>query len=264
MSLSRLTSNFEFNKFALLLSKYEYKIKVSDILAGVIIGLEATHALVDLGLKKVAFLPLREISTKDPNSPNQFLEINFIGEFFILSYNKTTDQIIVSLKETQSLYLWERLKQIDFRTTIFYAQNEQTLGRGRILSSNGLKFYALNLHIPKYYRRQKDKKFLMPFKFIEIKDFIHIVQVNARLALFAKFSRDIKIGQIYCGNIISIKTFGVFLNILGIQSLLHISEISRQKISNLRELYKQGNQIKVRILYKNLEQGKISLTLRLE
>ena len=45
------TSNFEFNRLGLILSKYDYKVKQNDILAGSIIGIESNHALIDIGLE---------------------------------------------------------------------------------------------------------------------------------------------------------------------------------------------------------------------
>ena len=263
MHCSNITSNFEFNKFALLLSKYDYKIKQNDILAGVVIGLECTHALVDVGLKKVAFLPLKELYIqKNPEFPIKLLTINYTAEFLILSINKNSNQVILSLKQMQSFYNWERLKQIDFRTTILYGKIEQSLGRGKIVRFNSLKIFALNTHIPKYYRRMKENKFFIPFKLTEVKDSIHTVSVNSRLALFFKLSLNIHNHKAYYGNIIAVRNFGIFLNILGLQCLLHISEISRDKIKNPNLLYQAGQQIQVKILYKDLERGKISLTLK--
>ena len=53
------TSNFDFNKFGLLLSKHSYQVKKNDILAGILIGLEPECALIDLGLERICFLPLK-------------------------------------------------------------------------------------------------------------------------------------------------------------------------------------------------------------
>ncbi|MDC7242780.1 MAG: S1 RNA-binding domain-containing protein, partial [Sphaerochaetaceae bacterium] len=225
-----------------------------------VVGIEPNHIIVDIGLKNVAFLPLKELFT-DSHFNSRILDINFIGEFLILYINETTNHTIISLKQIESYYSWKRLKQLNFQTGIIYAKSNNSLGKGKIFTFEGLKFFALNLHIPKYYRRAKTKTFFIPFKFIEIKDFKHIVHVNSRLAVFNKLVANILVGNNYLGTIITIKQFGIFLNILGVQCLLHISQISRKKIKDLRLLYHQGEQIKVRIFYKDLEQGKVSLTL---
>lgn len=262
MFFCKTTSNLEFSKFAILLSQYDYKIKTYDILAGRIIGLEEQHAIVDLGLKKVAFLPLKEIYTELPNYPYEVLKHNFISEFFVLIENQKTDQIIISLKQIHILYSWQRLKQIDFKNVILYSRLKINLSHGKILDFHGLKFYTLNSHIPKYYKRQKDTNFLIPFKVIEVKDSLHMVHVNAKLALISKLSNNLKINFIYKGTISSIKNFGIFINILGLKCLLHRSKISEERSFNLNSLYKLGHYISVKIFYKNLEQGQILLMLK--
>lgn len=256
------TSNFEFNRFGLILSKYDYKVKQNDILAGSIIGIESNHALIDIGLEKIAFLPLTEITVENIINKKKLLEINFIGEFLILKINKKKMEILVSLKSVHSLCLWERLKQLDFKYTSIYAKNEKSIYKGKLLSFNNLFVFAQNSHIPKYYRRKKDKNFYMPFKILELKDSVHICHVNSRLAIFGKFSQVIKIGSIYLGNLTYLKNFGIFLNILGIQCLLHNSEISKTKLMTINKLYKRGDKVKIKILYKDEEKGKITVTLK--
>lgn len=262
MPIQKSISNFEFNKFALLLSKYNYKVKPYDILAGVIIGLEEKHALVDLGLEKATFLPLKETYKENITFPKDVLETNFVGEFFILSFNNRTKEVIVSLKEIHSIYSWQRIKQMNFKNITLYAKISYTLTLGKIIDFENLKLYSINLNIPKYFRREKNRNLFIPFKFIEIKDFIHIVHVNSKLAIFPKLTSLININSYYTGTIFSIQNFGIFINIFGFQCLLHISEISRQQILDLKNLYKLGSQIKVKILYTNIEKGKISLTIK--
>ncbi|CAL8412614.1 unnamed protein product [Dictyota dichotoma] len=262
MLLNESTSNFEFNKFALLLSKYDYKVKPYDILAGVIVGLEAKYALVDLGLGKATFLPLREIYKEIPDFSSELLKINFVAEFFILSFNTTTNEVIISLKEIHSTYSWQRIKQMNFKNINLYAKIGYTLKFGSIIDFEDLKFYSLNLNIPKHFRREKKKYIFIPFKFVEIKDFIHIVEVSSKLALFSKLSQFLNTNCYYTGTIFSVKNFGIFINIFGLQCFLHISKISRQRVLNLKKLYRLGSQIKVKILYKNFDQGKIFITIK--
>nr|YP_011007094.1 30S ribosomal protein S1 [Phaeostrophion irregulare]WAM64381.1 30S ribosomal protein S1 [Phaeostrophion irregulare] len=262
MASSFMTSNFEVNCFTLILSEYEYIVKQNDILAGSIIGLESTHALVDLGLAQIAFLPLDETTVQSTINPYELLKTKFTAEFLILNINDKTDEIIVSLRHVHSLCLWERLKQINFQHTVIYAKKEDSLSKGKLIFFKGLRIFALNAHIPKYYRRKKDKNFFMPFKFIEIKDFVHVAHVNSRLAIFSESTKNLKIGSYFFGNINSIKDFGIFLNILGIRCLLHISQISKKRIPNIDRLYKRGDQIRVEVIHKDMEQGKISVSLK--
>ena len=173
-------------------------------------------------------------------------------------------RIIVSLKRLESIYLWNRLRQLDFTNMTIYAKIEKPLGKGKLVIFNGLRFFVLNLNIPKYYLRTNKKNLFMPFKFLEVKDYFHIAQVSSRLAIFTKVNKNLSIGKIYIGNITSIKDFGIFINVLGIKCFLHISEISQNhnKIPNLVSLYQLGDQIPIKIIYKDTERGRISVTLK--
>jgi len=262
MSSSVVTSKFNFNKFGLILSQYSYQVKKNDILAGVVIGIESNCALIDLGLEQIGILPLNEISIGINQNPHELLHINFICEFLILNISTNPSRIIVSLKRVESLYLWNRLRQIDFTNMIIYAKFEKTLGRGKLTNFNGLVFFVLNSNIPKYYRRTNYQNLFMPFKFLEIKDCFHIAHVSSRLAIFDKVNKNLDIGQKYLGNITSIKNFGIFLNIFGIRCLLHISEISTKHIVDINKLYKRGDPVWIKILYKDSERGRISVTLK--
>ncbi|CAM9093518.1 unnamed protein product [Choristocarpus tenellus] len=257
-----LTSKFNFNKFGKILSKYNYQIKSNDILAGTIIGLEPMYGLVDIGLEKVAFLPIEEISLKKIFQPTHLLTINFIGEFLILFINEKTNQIFLSSKEVQYLRLWERIKQLDLKQIVIYGKIKKSIKKGKIINFNGLEFLIYNSYIPKYYRDKKYQNLLLPFKFMEVKDFIHFVYVNSKLAFLNNLNNFLKLNNIYYSCIKSIKPFGIFVNIYGIQCLLHISEISFKKIININNFYKCGDIIKVKIIYKNIELNKISVSIK--
>lgn len=262
MFLCTVTSKFDFNKFGLILSKYSYKVKKNDILAGIIVGVESNYALVDLGLEQVCFLPLKEISIDSSPENVGLINLNYIGEFLILDINNS-NRIIISMKRVQSIYLWNRLRQIDFTNIIIFARFEKSLLKGKLIKFNGLSFFVLNINIPKYYLRINNKKLFMPFKFLEIKDFFHIAHISSKLAVFNKVNKNLVVGSIYLGNVTSIKYFGVFINILGVNCLLHISEIFQKNThtQNLSSLYKLGDQIPLKIISKDIERGRVSVTL---
>lgn len=263
MLLSNATPKFDFNKFGLILSKYSYKIKTNDILAGIVVGVESNYALVDLGLKQVCFLPLNEISISPITNKVNPLNSNYIGEFLILNIHKNSQRIIISMKRVQSIYLWDRLRQIDFKNITIYARFIKPLGKGKLINFNGLSFFVLNIHIPKYYLRLSNNKIFMPFKFLEIKDSFHIAHISSKLAIFNKLSKNLIIGPTYLGNVTSIKYFGVFINILGINCLLHISEIfqKNQQTQDISSLCKLGDQIHLKIISKDIKRGRVSVAL---
>nr|YP_011005686.1 30S ribosomal protein S1 [Cutleria multifida]WAM62690.1 30S ribosomal protein S1 [Cutleria multifida] len=258
--MSIITSKFDFNKFGLLLSKYSYQVKKNDILAGIIIGIEPNYALVDLGLDQACFLPLKELSLII--NPQDLLNINFIGEFLIVGVDKS-NRTLISLRQVESIYLWNRLRQLDFTNMIIYGKIDKSLGKGKLTNFNGLLFFVLNSNLPKYYRRMNNQNLFIPFKFIEVKDYFHIAHISSKSAIFSKVHNNLIIGSIHLGNVVAIKSFGVFINILGIRCLIHISEISQKQnqMLNFDSFYKRGDQILLKILSKDIERAKVSIAL---
>nr|WRW10720.1 30S ribosomal protein S1 [Ascoseira mirabilis] len=261
--IKSLTSKFYFNKFGLILSKYGYKVKKNDILAGVIVGIEPNYVLVDLGLKQICFLPLKELSINDISDPRDLLMINFIGEFLILNIIKNPRKIILSIKRVKSVYLWNRLRQLDFKNMTIYAKLEKFLPRGKKAIFNGLAFFVLNSNLPKYYLRRDNKNLFMPFQFLEIKDYFHIAHISSKIAIFKKVNKNLTLKSFYIGTVISISKFGIFVNILGIKCLLHISKISRKRknLADLNSSYKTGDQLSLQIIYKDIKRGRVAVAL---
>ncbi len=257
-----VTSQFGANKIASVLLKYKYQVKIGDILAGTVVGIEKNQTLVNLGLNQVAFLPNQEIFSNFIESSNQIFTVGKIGEFMILYCEKSTNKTIISLQNLHSLRLWERFKQIDFKNMILFGFVENSIWSGKIINFDGLKIFLPNIHLPKYYRRLNKMDKIFPIKILEVKDKPHSIIGSCRLAIVKKQSPSLQIGLVQFGCVLSVKSFGVFLNIYGIKCLLHISEISNKKINNIQELFKKGDQIKVKVIYINSSQGKIAVSAK--
>lgn len=257
-----LTPKFGSNKIASVLQKYNYKVKTGDILAGTVVGIERKHVLVDVGLKQVSFLPREEIFIKSNVDFTQNIKTNNLGEFVILDYDEKTNKTIVSLTRLHYLRIWERFKQIDFKNIILFSTLEKNIWGGKLANFDDLKVFIPNSHLPKYYRRKVISDNILPMKILEVKDKRHQVIGSSRLAFLKKQSPSLQVGFTQVTNVLSVKPFGIFLNIYGIKCLLHISEISNKKIENITSLYKKGNRIKVKVIYVNSSQGKIAVSAR--
>ena len=250
------SSKYGNNKIAKILIKYKYQIKIGDILAGKIIGIERKEILVDLGFKQTAFLPNNEISI----NLNQKYFLPKYNEFMIIHHNFQTDLTIISLRNVYLLRLWERFKQLDYNNLIPFTKPQKYIRGGKLVKFDELKSFIPNFHLPKYYRRKQTKNQLIPIKILVIKNRKHMIIGSSRLAFFKKYSSSLHIGLIQKCYITKIKPFGIFLNIYGFRSLLHISEISDKKIKNIQDLYKKGDKITVKIIYINSSKAKVAVS----
>ena len=254
--------DFEKNNFVKLLRKYNYIFNIGDIFAGTVIGFEKSLCIVDIGSKIVSILPISEISFFQSFSVNELLKFNDVSEFLLLQYNTDKKIAIISLKKLKSLIIWQRLKTLIKENLIVSSQLEKSTRSGKIVRIEGLKAFVANSHLPKYYRRKKLRELSLALKFIELNENKNIIFLSCKLAHFKNQSKFLKIQQSVSGCITQIKPYGLFINIYGLKGLLHISEISSQRINDLTKIFKKGQLINVTILYINLNRGRLSLSLK--
>jgi small subunit ribosomal protein S1 len=246
-------------KISEILAKYNYQVKIGDILAGEIIGVEKKNLLVDLGLKRAAFLPNKEIKIKNLNPT---LPLPKFNEFLITAYNFQTNQGIVSLRRVHYMVLWERFKQIDYNNIILFTKFYKSIRRGKLAKFDSLNTFIPNFHLPKHYRRKKKTNQFLSIKILEVRNRKHMIIGSSRLAVFQRYRLSLHVGLIQTCYIVKIRSFGIFLNIYGFRALLHISEISNKRIKNINSLYKKGDQLTVKIIYIETDNGKVTVSLK--
>jgi small subunit ribosomal protein S1 len=249
---------FEKNNFGTLLKKYNYNFTAGDIIAGTIISIEKNSALVDIGANTLSYLPNSEVSIFGSFFTKDIINVKETNEFVLILYQQ--QQIVISLKKLKSILSWQRLKELAKENVIISGQLEKSTRQGKLVMIHGLKAFIYNYHLPKYYRRKQLIKLQLPLKLIELSETKNKIILSSKLAYFKNQSNFLKVQQSIVGCITDIKSYGLFVNIMGLKGLLHISEISSTRISNLQELFKKGDLISVTILYVNLNKGRISLS----
>nr|YP_010443860.1 30S ribosomal protein S1 [Vacuolaria virescens]UTE94747.1 30S ribosomal protein S1 [Vacuolaria virescens] len=252
----------EKNTFVQLLNKYNYQFTVGHKIVGKIRGFEKAAALVDIGAKTNAYLPLSEIFLFQSFSIKELFFINEVSEFILFSYNSKEKIIIISLKKLKSLLKWQRLKELSKENLITSSKIIKSNRQGKIVLLDGFKAFISNSHLPKYYRRKTPRKFEIPVKIIELTETKNKIFLTSKLAYFKNQISFLKVQQTAIGCISQIKPYGLFINIYGLKGLLHISEISSERITSLNTIFKKGQLINVNILYINLNRGRISLSLK--
>lgn len=250
------------NKIANVLLKYNYQVKIGDILAGTVVGKERKEMLIDLGLKQTALLPNDEITINCKKDSNQLLAISTFGEFSIISYNLKTNLTIISFRRLHYLRLWERFKQIDFNNMILFTSVKKSIWGGKLVEFDRLNVFIPNFHLPKYFRRKNAVNKILAIKILQVKNKNYNIVGSSRLAVFKRQSPSLCLGLIQTCCILGIKPYGLFLNFYGLRCLLHISEISNKKIENINNSFKKGDKIDVKIIYINNSKGKIAVSMK--
>ena len=258
----KFSIDYERNNFVKLLKKYNYKFSTGNIFAGEIIGLEKSLSLVDIGSNIVGSLPISEISDFQSFNINEIISIKQVSEFLLIQYNLEKNYAITSLKKFKSVFNWQRLKILNKENLIISGQLEKSTKKGKIVRVEGLKGFIINSNLPKFYRRKKLQKLILPLKFIKLNENKNKLFFSSKLAYFKNQIKYLKLHQSISGCITQVRSYGLFVNLFGLKGLLHISQISSQRISDLTKLFKKGDAIIIVIIYINLNRGRISLSLQ--
>nr|YP_009541672.1 ribosomal protein S1 [Synarthrophyton chejuense]AYR05681.1 ribosomal protein S1 [Synarthrophyton chejuense] len=252
-------SGFTHKDFASVLNKYNYNLNLGDITAGTIFSKEKEGFLVDIGSKIAAYLPKDEMIIYQKNFDQQEM-INETREFFILAYNKKSEQLILSIKRLEYIRAWERIKQME-KEDIKLKLIVHEINKGGLLTLiEGIQGFIPNSHIVNI----RNKNLLMnqniECQFLLINEKSNKLILSNKRAILTKLSDTIYIGQITKGIVSKIESYGTFLIIYGINALLHISEIKKKEKQDTHTQLKIGDQVEVKIIHIDKKQGRLSVS----
>lgn len=250
---------FTHKDFASLLNQYQYKLNIGDITAGTIFSEEKGGFLVDIGEPTVAYLPMDEISIKKTNRTKPV--INNSREFFILAYNKTYQQLILSIKRLEYIRGWQRIKQIKDEDVSINLYIEKINRGGLITNIEGIKGFIPNSHITDLELKPSLVHEKITCKILFMNEKTNTIILSNKRARLKELLSHLYVGQIIDGRITKIQKYGIFINIDGFIALLHISEIGQNSLNN-RTVFHVGNIIKVKIIHIDTEQGRLSVSRR--
>jgi small subunit ribosomal protein S1 len=248
--------SFTHKSLAELLQKYNYDVRVGDIIAGIIFSQEKQGYLVDIGTPTAAYLPKEEISITIKRQED--LQINLDQEFFIFAQDRYNKNIILSTKRLLYIRSWARIKQLNKEEIIIKAQVTGINKGGLLVELENIQGF-----IPKSHLCYITKTDILLNTNIECKCLIANEQSNQlilsnRAAILEKYLSKLKVGTIIDSKVMAIKSYGAFVNIYNIPALLHISEIEINKVNN----FFVGQIISVQIIHVDIKQGRLSVSRR--
>jgi len=231
---------------------------------GTVISLDSKGgAYVDVGAKSLAYLPRGEISMGGMKAE----DVLFPGlkrEFTVSKASTMASDVVLSIKRMLIPTAWTRVRQM--------AELDVTLN-GKILSHNRGGFIievdSLQGFLPFSQMAtsvDKDEMVgkIIPVKFLEVDMENQRLVMSNRRAVASSFKKNYKVGDVVVGTVTALKPYGAFINLGGVNGLLHISQISHDHVTSVQDVMDVGQKLKVMIMSRD-QNGRVSLsTKRLE
>lgn len=272
--ISKSTSNDEddvsdddlYSTFDKLLSTSITSYDVGDKVLGTVVSMDKKSVYVDMGLKDYALLPREEVSITEENAEN-ILSVGESREFLVTGISKRDIRPTISLKAIEIELAWETARQQLQTGVVIEATVVETTRGGYRVNLNGLKsFLPVSQISPQFLIGDLMGK-LIAVKLIDVDESKNRCVCSNRKAMVddestASMLTSLRVGDIVSGHIQNVTGFGAFVDLNGVNGLLHISQISNDRINTVEGIFQIGEPIKCMVLAIDREKGRISLTTK--
>ncbi len=254
---------FSASDFASALEAHDYNFTTGQVVSGKVVLHESEGTYVDIGAKSLAFLPTTEAPVNSYEELVKLLPPDSVHEFLIIREQNEDGELRLSLRRLWLMRTWSQLKEYQAEGRVFECRIVGVNNGGLLADVRGLRGF-----VPRSHLIAKDDPQVLVGKLLSVvvldldeqRNRIILSQRQAvRSAAFANIAR----GQIISGIVSSIRPFGVFVEFQGVSGLLHLKEISQKYISDLSQVFQEGEQIKAVVLDVDEAKHRISLSTKL-
>ena len=253
---------FTHEDFAALLDKYDYHFSPGDVVPGTVFSIEPRGALIDIGAKTAAYIPIQEMSINRVEAAEEVLQTNETREFFILTDENEDGQLTLSIRRIEYMRAWERVRQLQAEDATVRSEVFATNRGGALVRIEGLRGFIPGSHISTRKPKEDLLNEILPLKFLEVDEERNRLVLSHRRALVERKMNRLEVGEVVIGNVRGIKPYGAFIDIGGVSGLLHISEISHDHIDTPSSVFKVNDELKVMIIDLDSDRGRISLSTK--
>ena len=255
-------------EFEALLEQSIKTLNTGDKVVGVVTGIGATEVQIDLGTKHAGYIPYDEVSADPSVKPEDVLKVGDEIEVFVVRVNDQEGVCQLSRKKLEGMKVWDEMATwCEEKTTVEGTITEENKG-GLVATVKGIRVFipASQSGIAKGGDMASMVGKTTELKITEVNrarrrviGSIRAVSYETRKAAQEKIWNEIEVGAKYHGTVKSLTSYGAFVDIGGVDGMVHVSELSWNRIKNPAEVVSVGDEIDVYVIALDAEKRKISL-----
>ncbi len=239
-----------------------------QITKGRIIGFNLNEVYVDLGFKSDGIIPMQEFSDDIDFDPEKSLKVGDEVDVFVVRVNDGEGNVMLSKKKVDAVKGWDVLEEAFENKRPIAVKISEKVNGGVIGYSHGVKIFIPASQISDRFIKDLSSfvKQVLQIQIIEMNKQKRKVVGSARIIIeknkeFASSEvwDNIEVGKVYKGQVKSLMDFGAFVDIGGVDGLVHLSELSWNKIKHPSEVVKVGDELTVSVIDFDKEKKRISL-----
>ena len=254
--------------FEALLEQAIKTLNTGDKVIGTVTGIGNTEIQVDLGTKHAGYIPYDEVSADPSVKPEDILHVGDEIEVFVVRVNDQEGTVQLSKKKLDGMKIWDDMAVwAEEKATVEGVITEENKG-GLVATVKGIRVFvpASQSGVAKGGDMAGQVGKAVKLKITEVNrarrrviGSIRAVASEERKANQSKLWEEIAEGKQYHGTVKSLTSYGAFVDIGGVDGMVHVSELSWNRIKNPAEVVKVGDEIDVYVISFDADKKKISL-----
>ncbi|MFC2948296.1 30S ribosomal protein S1 [Virgibacillus sediminis] len=242
------------------------ELNVGDTITGTVVKVEEKQVLVDIGYKTEGIVPISELSSLHVEKTSDVVEE---GDKLTLKVKKVDDDdIILSKKAVDADDAWKDLEEKFESGEVFETEVKEIVNGGLVVDVGVRGFIPASLVETYYVDDFSDyKNKTLTVKIADLNKEQNRVILSHRAVVEEDAEKQknevlqsLEEGQVLEGTVQRLTSFGVFVDIGGVDGLVHISQLAHEHVENASDVVSEGDKIKVEVLSVDLDNERISLS----
>ena len=257
--------------FAEMLEESFKTLNSGEKVTGTVVAVTPTEVQVELGIKYPGYIPLSELSDDPDVKVEDIAKVGEEIEAFVVQVSDRDCMVKLSKKRLDAVKVWEDIEKArEDKTTLEGKVTEENKG-GIVVNVKGVRVFvpASQSGLPRGAELSTMIGQTVSLRITEVNrarrrvvGSIKAVTYEARQAAQAEIWNNIEVGKHYTGTVKSMTSYGVFVDIGGVDGMVHISELSWSRIKNPAEVVSVGDTLDVYVISFDPEKHKISLGVK--
>ncbi|MFD1885099.1 30S ribosomal protein S1 [Paenibacillus wenxiniae] len=241
-----------------------------DTVTGTIVKIEDNQAYVSIGYKYDGIIPVRELSAVHVDSAADAVQVGQEVECKVVSINDDKESLVLSKRAIDSENAWETLEQRFEAGEVFEVTVSDVVKGGLVADVGARGFIPASMverHFVEDFSDYKGRTLRVKVKELDREN--NKVILSQKDVLEAEYEtnkqsimENLKEGQELTGTVQRLTQFGAFVDVGGVDGLVHVSEIAWTHVDKPADVLSEGDEVKVKVLRVDPEKGKISLSIK--
>lgn len=242
------------------------ELAVGDVIKGKVVKVEEKHALVDIGYKVEGIVPISELSPVRIETASDAVSVGDELELFVKKIDD--EEVVLSKKAVTAEKAWTELQTIFDNNETLEATVKDIVKGGLVVDIGVRGFIPASLVETYYVEDFSDyKNKSLTLKIVELDKEQNRVILSHRAVVEEEANKkkeevlnSLEEGQVIEGTVQRITDFGVFVDIGGIDGLVHISQLAHEHVEKASDVVSEGDSLKVKVLSVDKDSERISLS----